>query len=45
MFKKYPILENVAVNQLQLRNRVVVAPMTRVSTKGDGVPTETMDKY
>ncbi len=45
MFKESPILENVSVRQMHLKNRVVVAPMTRVSTPGDGVPTEAMEKY
>ncbi len=45
MLKECSILKGMAVNQLQLNNRVVVAPMTRVSTRGDGVPTEQMEKY
>lgn len=45
MFKECSILEDLAINQLQLRNRVVVAPMSRVSTRGDGIPTAQMDKY
>ena len=39
------ILENTAISQLNLRNRMVVAPMSRVSTRGNGVPTEQMEKY
>lgn len=39
------ILDSIYVKQLQLKNRTAVAPMTRVSTKGDGVPTEQMNKY
>src|SRR5581483_610438 len=30
---------------VNLQNRAVVAPMSRVSTKGDGVPTENMKNY
>src|SRR5690606_1720396 len=30
---------------LRLRNRAVVAPMSRVSTVGDGVPTVAMAEY
>ncbi|BCD96530.1 NADH:flavin oxidoreductase [Marinagarivorans cellulosilyticus] len=45
MYRECSILENVVVNQLHLNNRAVVAPMTRVSTRGDGVPTEQMEKY
>jgi 2,4-dienoyl-CoA reductase-like NADH-dependent reductase (Old Yellow Enzyme family) len=45
MHKEFSILENVTMNRLRLKNRTVVAPMTRVSTKGDGIPTEQMGKY
>jgi len=45
MLKKNSMLEKTTVNQLELKNRVVVAPMTRVSTKGDGVPTDQMEQY
>lgn len=45
MLKESPILDNVTISQLELKNRAVVAPMTRISTKGDGVPTESMKKY
>lgn len=45
MSKECSVLESVVVNQLRLNNRVVVAPMTRVSTRGDGVPTAQMEKY
>jgi len=45
MHEKSPVLENTAVSQLQLKNRTVVAPMTRVSTNGDGVPTTEMERY
>lgn len=45
MFKESSILENTTIKTLKLKNRAVVAPMTRVSTKGDGVPTEQMEKY
>ncbi|MDN4501590.1 NADH:flavin oxidoreductase [Alteromonadaceae bacterium BrNp21-10] len=45
MRKEISILENVTIDQLQLKNRTVVAPMTRVSTNGDGIPTEQMATY
>jgi len=45
MLKEFSLLANVAIDQLHLKNRVAVAPMSRVSTKGDGVPTEQMEKY
>lgn len=39
------ILNNVTINQSLFKNRVVVAPMTRISTKGNGVPTKQMSEY
>lgn len=45
MHEKSSILTSITINQLQLKNKVAVAPMTRVSTKGDGVPTTQMEKY
>ena len=45
MFEANSVMETVSINQLTLKNRVVVAPMTRVSTRGDGVPTELMNQY
>lgn len=45
MFNVSSILEHITLHQLQLKNRTVVAPMTRVSTKGDGIPTENMVTY
>ncbi|GLR72187.1 NADH:flavin oxidoreductase [Agaribacter marinus] len=45
MLKENVVLESVMLDQLPLKNRVVVAPMTRVSTKGDGIPTKTMEEY
>ncbi len=41
----HPALEPVSFAGLALRNRLAVAPMTRVSTAGDGVPTEAMKRY
>ncbi|PZS34193.1 MAG: NADH:flavin oxidoreductase [Pseudonocardiales bacterium] len=35
----------ISVGGRELRNRIVVAPMSRVSTCGDGVPTEQMCDY
>jgi 2,4-dienoyl-CoA reductase-like NADH-dependent reductase (Old Yellow Enzyme family) len=40
-----PLLEPITVAGCSLRNRVAVAPMSRVSTAGDGVPTEHMAAY
>jgi 2,4-dienoyl-CoA reductase-like NADH-dependent reductase (Old Yellow Enzyme family) len=45
MFKKCSLMKSVEIKKLRLSNRVVVAPMTRVSTKGDGVPTKLMESY
>jgi 2,4-dienoyl-CoA reductase-like NADH-dependent reductase (Old Yellow Enzyme family) len=39
------ILQPAALAQLELRNRIVVAPMTRVSARRDGVPTAHMAQY
>ena len=39
------ILSNHDKNGLQLRNRLAVAPMTRVSATEHGVPTQTMHDY
>ena len=40
-----PLLTPVRVADVPLRNRVAVAPMSRVSTAGDGVPTDAMAGY
>jgi 2,4-dienoyl-CoA reductase-like NADH-dependent reductase (Old Yellow Enzyme family) len=39
------LLSPVALGELELANRVAVAPMSRVSTAGDGVPTGNMVAY
>jgi 2,4-dienoyl-CoA reductase-like NADH-dependent reductase (Old Yellow Enzyme family) len=39
------LLQPTLVDDVPLSNRVVVAPMSRVSTAGDGVPTATMAAY
>jgi 2,4-dienoyl-CoA reductase-like NADH-dependent reductase (Old Yellow Enzyme family) len=39
------LLQPVAIGDLRLANRIVVAPMSRVSTAGDGIPTDTMAGY
>jgi 2,4-dienoyl-CoA reductase-like NADH-dependent reductase (Old Yellow Enzyme family) len=39
------ILQPVGLGGLQLRNRIAVAPMTRVSASPDGVPTARMATY
>ncbi|WP_063060536.1 oxidoreductase [Nocardia sienata] len=41
----HPVLSEVRIGALRLRNRAAVAPMSRVSTAGDGVPTDTMAEY
>ncbi|MFQ6392680.1 tRNA-dihydrouridine synthase [Nocardia sp. KC 131] len=41
----HPALEPVELDGLNLRNRFVVAPMTRVSARPDGTPTEEMAEY
>jgi 2,4-dienoyl-CoA reductase-like NADH-dependent reductase (Old Yellow Enzyme family) len=41
----YPVLTPVRIRGLELPNRAVVAPMSRVSTSGDGVPTGPMAEY
>lgn len=41
----HPVLSEVRIGALRLRNRAVVAPMSRVSTAGDGVPTDAMAEY
>lgn len=45
MTDTHPLLTSIEVKSHALRNRVAVAPMSRVSTAGDGVPTETMARY
>ena len=39
------LLQPVLLHGLRLRNRVTVAPMTRVSATGEGIPTERMASY
>lgn len=41
----HPVLSPVRIGLHRLNNRVVVAPMSRVSTMGDGVPTDQMALY
>jgi 2,4-dienoyl-CoA reductase-like NADH-dependent reductase (Old Yellow Enzyme family) len=41
----HPALKPFQLGVLALSNRAVVAPMSRVSTKGDGVATEAMATY
>ena len=41
----HPLVEPVTVAGLELANRIAVAPMSRVSTAGNGVPTDTMVDY
>jgi 2,4-dienoyl-CoA reductase-like NADH-dependent reductase (Old Yellow Enzyme family) len=39
------LLEPIKIGSVEVANRAVVAPMSRVSTAGDGVPTESMAEY
>ena len=39
------ILSPFQLKHLSLKNRAVVAPMSRVSTKGNGIPTSSMIDY
>ncbi|WP_280438424.1 NADH:flavin oxidoreductase [Nocardia carnea] len=41
----HPVLSPARIGNLRLRNRAAVAPMSRVSTAGDGVPTAAMAEY
>ncbi|GAB3479106.1 tRNA-dihydrouridine synthase [Amycolatopsis cihanbeyliensis] len=41
----HPALKPVRLGDIELSNRVAVAPMSRVSTRGDGVPTAEMAAY
>jgi 2,4-dienoyl-CoA reductase-like NADH-dependent reductase (Old Yellow Enzyme family) len=45
MPRQCALFETTAIKQLQLNNKLVVAPMTRVSTYGDGVATTQMKDY
>ncbi|HHB1425000.1 TPA: NADH:flavin oxidoreductase [Serratia odorifera] len=40
-----PLFSPNAVNRLRLRNRLVVAPMTRVTASQDGIASERMQRY
>lgn len=41
----HPTLDPYQLGELQLANRLVVAPMTRVSAESDGTPTQEMADY
>lgn len=41
----HPVLDAGVLGTMHLSNRAVVAPMSRVSTRGDGVPTARMQRY
>lgn len=41
----HPVLTPTSIGALHLSNRLVVAPMSRVSTAGDGLPTPAMRRY
>lgn len=45
MTYSHPALAPLKLNSLSLPNRTVVAPMSRISTEGDGVPTTRMERY
>jgi len=45
MTASHPLLTPIAVADVPLKNRVAVSPMSRVSTAGDGVPTDNMVDY
>lgn len=40
-----PLFADWRLNRLELRNRLVVAPMTRISASQEGMPTEAMARY
>ena len=39
------LLEPVTIGDLNLRNRIVLAPMTRTRAEADGTPNDTMAEY
>lgn len=41
----HPALESTKIKSVDLKNRFSVAPMSRVSANGDGVPTQQMANY
>jgi 2,4-dienoyl-CoA reductase-like NADH-dependent reductase (Old Yellow Enzyme family) len=41
----HPVLQPIQISSVRLKDRAVVAPMSRVSTRGDGVPTKNMQRY
>ncbi|WP_331722870.1 NADH:flavin oxidoreductase [Nocardia sp. NBC_00511] len=45
MTKAHPALDAFAFGRFDLRNRFVVAPMTRISARADGTPTPRMAEY
>ncbi|MEJ8567292.1 NADH:flavin oxidoreductase [Elongatibacter sediminis] len=45
MTDQHPALNTISAGKLRLANRAAVAPMSRVSTHGDGVPTGAMTEY
>ncbi|MBW4556389.1 MAG: NADH:flavin oxidoreductase [Trichormus sp. ATA11-4-KO1] len=42
---QHPVLTSFTLGGIHLKNRVAVAPMSRVSTRGDGIPTKQMVQY
>ncbi|MGH1539574.1 MAG: NADH:flavin oxidoreductase [Arenicella sp.] len=45
MLKEHSLLQAIKINHLSLNSRIVVAPMSRVSTQGDGIATPLMEQY
>jgi 2,4-dienoyl-CoA reductase-like NADH-dependent reductase (Old Yellow Enzyme family) len=45
MSKDHPALQPIDTDKLSLPNRATVAPMSRASTAGDGIPTSDMATY
>lgn len=45
MLVEKSMFESITINKSQLKNRIAVAPMSRVSTNGNGVPTAQMEHY
>ncbi len=41
----HPLLTPITINTSRISNRISVAPMSRVSTLGDGIPTQKMMDY
>ena len=42
---QHPALSSTTLAEISLKNQVAVAPLSRVSTQGDGIPTKQMVQY